>query len=149
MLRLVRRCAAVVTLSGALLVAAAAGSAPVAESVPPAAAPGAKAAPDSLAPPAPAPDTPLTREIRETRTRFQAELTRLTMRYNAAATTVDALAVQRAIAELKFQDELDILAIQGRHARAAGLTARADEIDDLLSRLRAGAPDGTPPAAAR
>jgi len=142
----VRRCAAVVALLGALLVAAAAGSAPVAEPIPPAAAPGAEAAPDSLTP---APDTPLAREVRETRARFQAELKRLTGRYDAAATSADALAVQRAIAALKSQDEIDILAIQSRYARAAGLTERADEIDDLLARLRAGAPDGAPPAAAR
>ncbi len=131
------------------LLAYLAGTAAAAAPGKPAAAPPAPAAPaDTIAKPAPVPDTPMAREIRAARAKFQAELARLTASYNAAATPAKAQAVQRAITALKAQDEIDVLAILARYARAAGLTARAQELDSLLARLRARVPDGTPPAAA-
>lgn len=120
-------------------------NAPGAGSAPPV--PALASAADSLVPPVPLPDTPLARELRQARAEFTAELRRLTDAWRAATTPAAAREIEGRIAAFKANDERCTLEIRARHARAAGLTARADELDQLLADLRAAQPAAATPAA--
>jgi hypothetical protein len=86
--------------------------------------------------PAPVPATPLAREVADLRARFRAELDRLTA---AGATVTDparAAALQQEMTALKSGLELDLLALQLRHARERGDTEAVAELEPILAAVR-------------
>ncbi len=109
----------------------------------------ASAPPDSLADAIPDPaaptTTPISRplllqrmasELAGARSAFRDELARLTARFERATGPAEALALQREIESLKANLELDVLEMQARFAREAGLTQGADELDALVAAIR-------------
>jgi hypothetical protein len=109
--------------------------------------PAGPAAADSLAATVPLPDTTLAGELRQARGEFAAELQRLTAERRAAATPAAAREIEGRIAVLKVNDELRALEIHARHARAAGLTAKAAELEQLVAGVRAELSAAATPAA--
>lgn len=140
-----------ILLVGALVVGAvptlADDAVPGAAPAPPA--PAGFAAGDSLAAPVPLPDTPLAVGLRQARGEFAAELQRLTAERRAATTPDAAREVEGRIAALKANDELRALEIHARFAREAGLTAKADELEQLIAGVRAQLSAAATPAAGK
>ncbi len=86
-------------------------------------------------------------ELQQAIAAFHQELAQLTQRFDQAADEAQALAVQREIETLKAGQEVDFLLMQARYAREAGLTARADELEEIVARIRgAVAAQPSPPA---
>lgn len=78
-------------------------------------------------------------ELQASRDGFQARLAALTARFQAAASEEEALAIQREISRLKLESELAVMEIQARRAREAGKADLAQEIESIVSQVRAAA----------
>lgn len=102
-------------------------------------------APAATPPPLPIP--PMIAEIEAVLTRSRSEVADLAERFATAdPSSRDAISLQ--VAQLKQQAELDILAIQARHARLAGNEALALEIEAAIA-IIVTPPPPPPPAIAR
>ena len=91
--------------------------------------------------------SPMIMEIRAALEQSQAEVAELAARVATAAPAARE-ALQQQISTLKQQLELDILAIQVRHARAAGNEALAQEIEAAIATIQS-PPPPEPPAVPR
>lgn len=89
------------------------------------------------------PGTPLEQEVTAVRDDFRARLTELTARYGAAADAATAATVQREIAALKLQLEIDLLAIQLRLAQERHDDDAIAELERGLTATRARLADDT------
>ena len=86
---------------------------------------------------APKATSPLQIELQAALDREIEELAALQLRYDNARGPLEALEVQQEIDTLKQASELSILTIQAKHARLAGKTEAADEIERLVAEMAA------------
>jgi hypothetical protein len=88
--------------------------------------------------------SPETRELLDCIELEKTRLRDLGARYRAATTEAGALAIQHEIASVKRATELELLDIQLRHARQAGLADQAEVIEQAIQALEAGDHTGEP-----
>jgi hypothetical protein len=79
----------------------------------------------------------LQEELFEVRQREADDLQTLAERIAAAGDRLAVLELQREMANRKFETEIEVLEIRGRHARDEGRIERAEELERALTKLRA------------
>jgi len=75
-------------------------------------------------------------ELMEVRQRETADLQALANRVAGSDDRVAILELQREMAGRKFQAQIEMLEIRGRHARDGGRIGQAEEIEKAVVRLR-------------
>jgi len=105
---------------------------------------GEPALPESVPAPAERPLSPMMIEIQGVLAEQQRQVGALDARFAETTSEVAALAVQQEIEQIKQNAELEILAIQARHARVAGDEDLAQSLDAAIATIQNPPPPPAP-----